>query len=176
MIRPFACPGLLLLVPILAAPTACGPSGGDAAEEATSRDQASAVERVCADLENPVDRILCFADRAADESDARRCDDALSDAIRYQCYAVFAERVKDVAPCRDIPRETEDLQGLRDACIGDVAAVAGQPGLCDEIMTAGLRDSCYVAVFRTTGDDELCGRIEDPVLRSTCTGEPAYVQ
>lgn len=176
MPRPFAWPGLLLLVPALAAPTACGPSGGDTAEQATSRGEASAVERVCSDLENPVDRILCFADRATDESDARRCDDASSDAVRFQCYAVYAERVEDVAPCRDIPGGTEDLQGLRDVCIGDVAGVAGRAELCEEIVTAGLRDSCYLAVFRTTGDGELCGRIEDPGLRSACTDEPAYVQ
>jgi len=130
----------------------------------------------CADVENVIDRTLCFADRAEAAGDLAPCDGADAEGVRFQCYAIYAERAETVEPCHRIPTDSEDGSDLRDACVSDVAKVTERAELCEEIVSHGLRDSCWLGVFRKTEDPALCDRIEDAGLRSACTGEPVYVE
>lgn len=176
-------PRLPAILAALAALTwsACG-ADGPAADRPAERAGAGAPERAaaatssCADLENVLERIGCFADLAGEAGDASRCDQAAEDAVRFHCYAIFAERRGDPEPCRRIPAATQEHRELRDACLADVAPVVERAELCEEVETPGLRDSCYLAVFRETGDSALCDHIEDPALKSACTGEPVRVE
>ena len=134
------------------------------------------VPAACETVAGPVDRLLCLAERADRAGEPSPCDEAADEGVRYQCYAVFAERRGEAGACRRIPGTDPELVDLRDACLGDVAPVVGEPDLCGEIESSGLRDSCYLKVMRVTGDSALCGRIEDRGLRSACTGRPARVR
>lgn len=154
--------------------TGCGepPSGGsDAAWE--GRPGAPAA---CDTVAGPIDRVLCFADRADRAGELSPCDQAADEGVRFQCYAVFAERRGEAGACRRIPDTDPELADLRDVCLGDVAPVVAEADLCGEIESSGLRDSCYLKVTRVTGDSALCGRIEDPGTRSACTGRATYVE
>lgn len=130
----------------------------------------------CADIANAIERTLCFADRAVEAGSTSPCDEASGEGVRYQCYAVYAERVETVEPCRRIPTTSADLRDLRDVCVGDVAEVTGRAELCAEVAADGLRDSCWLSVYRQTGDRTLCDRIEDRALKSLCTDEPVRIE
>jgi len=149
---------------------------GDTDANDSSHAAESTARTDCPTIENVVDQILCFADEAEAAGRLAACDAASAEGVRFQCYAIYAERAQTVEPCRLIPTEDEDLSDLRDACVSDVAKVTKQPDLCEEIGSHGLRDSCWLQVFRETGDAGLCDRIEDARLRSLCTGEPVYVE
>lgn len=130
----------------------------------------------CSDIANAIERTLCFADRAVEAGSTSPCDEASREGVRYQCYAVYAERAETVEPCRRIPTTSGDLRDLRDVCVGDVAEVTGRAELCAEVAADGLRDSCWLSVYRRTGDRTLCDRIEDRALKSLCTDEPVRIE
>lgn len=123
-----------------------------------------------------VGQITCFSAAAAERDDLTVCDQAFHEGVQYQCYALFAERRDNPEACEKIPTDTEEMQGLRDVCLSDVAANREDPELCATIVTPGLRDSCYAKVAERTGDLAICEQIEDPVLKSGCTGEPYYIE
>jgi len=87
------------------------------------------------------------------------CDEANEQAVRYQCYAIFAERTGTATPCRRIPTSDQDYRQLRDVCLADVAAALGSSDLCEEVQSDGLRDGCWLSTSRRTGDQTLCERI-----------------
>lgn len=129
----------------------------------------------CDTVSSPIGRITCLADAASESRELTICDRASQEGVRYQCYAVYAERRSDPDACFRIPDTEEDLVDLRDICLSDVAALVGRPELCQGVQAPGLRDSCYLKVHQSTGDTTLCQRIQDPGLKSTCTGEPVRV-
>jgi hypothetical protein len=96
--------------------------------------------------------------------------------VRYQCYAIYAERRSNPDVCEEIPPKSADYIGLRDVCISDVAEKVGDFTLCEKVQTQGLRDSCYLKIFNKTGDTSLCEKIQDNGLKSGCTGKPVDIK
>jgi hypothetical protein len=129
----------------------------------------------CERLATPLERIECHVDRATQAGHPKPCREAAEEAVRYQCYAILAGRLKDATLCDDIPPSSDETRALRDTCLSDVAEVLKEAALCERIMTPGLCDSCYLKVARATGDTSLCDAIDDPGLKSGCTGEPVIV-
>ncbi len=123
-----------------------------------------------------LEQIGCFSDLAAKEEDASACDAAEHEGVRYQCYAVAAEKLGDWKACLEIPPKSREHMDLRDVCISDVAEKDENPALCGKIESRNFRDSCFLKVYRRTGDSSLCGRISDPRIKSSCTGEPVIVE
>jgi hypothetical protein len=123
-----------------------------------------------------VEQIGCFSDLAVNNKDAAACDAAKHEGVRYQCYAVTAEKLGDWRICLEIPPKSKDHIELRDICISDVAEKSEDSALCERIRTGNFRDGCYLKVYRRTGDSALCGRVSDPGLKSSCTGEPVLVK
>jgi hypothetical protein len=123
-----------------------------------------------------IEQIGCLSDLAAGEKDASVCDAAAHEGVKYQCYAVAAEKLGHWETCLEIPPKSKEHIELRDVCISDVAENNKDSSLCEEIETRNFRDSCYLKVYRKTGDSALCGKISDPGLKSMCTGEPVYVK
>lgn len=144
-------------------------------ESRSAGDEITEQARQCSGVEDIFDRIQCFVDRALEAKTFTACDEANEQAVRYQCYAVFAERAETAIPCRQIPTSDLDYRQLRDVCLADVAAALGSSALCEEIESDGLRDGCWLSTSHGTGNQTLCERIEDPQLHSLCTGEPVYV-
>jgi hypothetical protein len=123
-----------------------------------------------------LDQIGCLSDLAAKKKDASVCDATPHEGVKYQCYAVAAEKLGDWKTCLEIPPKSKDHIELRDICISDVAEEKKDSTLCEKIKTGNFRDSCYLKVYRETGDSALCDRISDPGLKSSCTGEPVIVK
>jgi hypothetical protein len=123
-----------------------------------------------------IEQITCLSDLAAAKKDPSLCDAAKHEGVKYQCYAVAAEKLGDWKICFDIPREPDESLKLRDLCISDVAEKAGDAALCEKIQTRNFKDSCYLKVYGKTGDEALCEKIADPGLKSLCTGEPVLVK
>ena len=130
----------------------------------------------CEDTENLLERIECYAALATDEDDPSVCGRSSHEGVKYQCFAVLAERRGRKELCDEIPSRSPDHKKLRDVCISDVAAQTRSPLLCEEIQTVGLRDSCYAKIGQQSKDTTLCQRIQDPGLRSICTGQPVMVE
>ncbi|MGH2446847.1 MAG: hypothetical protein ACRDGD_12540 [Candidatus Limnocylindria bacterium] len=165
---------------LIATLSACGADGGNAASEGPSTSDAGspappADARACSEPEGVIDRIVCQADAAVAADNLSVCDETDEDAVRYQCMAIFAERMGEPDACRGIPDTIDDGQELRDVCFADVAPVLMDAELCEEVVTPGLRDSCYLNVFNVTGDESLCAEMDDPGLKSLCTGEPVII-
>ena len=145
------------------------------ADESSSADT-SLEEKTCGKKKNLIDQLLCYAALATKLDDVSICDAASQEGVRYQCYAIYAERRFKPDVCEAIPSKSAELKDLRDVCISDVAKKAGDFTLCEKIETQGLRDSCYWGVAKKTGDTSICEKIQDKGLKSTCTGKPVYVQ
>jgi hypothetical protein len=145
------------------------------ADESSSADT-SLDEKTCGKKKNLIDQLLCYAALATKLDDVSICDAASHEGVRYQCYAIYAERRSKPDVCEAIPSKSAELKGLRDVCISDVAKKAGDFTLCAKIETQGLRDSCYLGVAKKTGDTSICEKIQDKGLKSGCTGKPVYVQ
>lgn len=142
----------------------------------SSNADSSLDEKTCGKKKNLIDQILCYAALATKLDDVSVCDAASHDGVRYQCYAIYAERRSKPDVCEAIPLKSAELKGLRDVCISDVAKKAGDFTLCEKIKTQGLQDSCYLGVAKNTGDTSICEKIKDKGLKSGCTGTPVYVQ
>ena len=145
------------------------------AQESSNADT-SLDEKTCGEKKNLIDQILCYAALATNLDDVSICDAASHEGVRYQCYAIYAERQSKPDVCEAIPLKSAELKGLRDVCISDVAKKVGDFTLCEKIKTQGLRDSCYLGVAKKTGDTSICEKIQDKGLKSTCTGKPVYIQ
>lgn len=162
---------IALAMMIIATPlVACDNDRGDAPAMDTDAPAQDAVD--CEALQSRIDMTLCLVDIATDAGTTAACDVTGDPGVRFQCYAIFAERLGDPETCRRIPDQGEDFRDLRDACLADVAPVAERPELCEEVRESGLRDGCFLSVYRVTADATLCDRIEDAGLRSLCTGVP----
>jgi hypothetical protein len=123
-----------------------------------------------------IEQIGCLSDLAARKKDASVCGAASHEGVRYQCYAVAAEKLGHWKTCLEIPPKSTEHVELRDVCISDVAENKKDSSLCEKIETGNFRDSCYLKVYQKTGDSALCDKISDPGLKSMCTGEPVYVK
>ena len=145
------------------------------ADESSSADT-SLEEKTCGKKKNLIDQLLCYAALATKLDDVSICNAASQEGVRYQCYAIYAERRFKPDVCEAIPSKSAELKDLRDVCISDVAKKAGDFTLCEKIETQGLRDSCYLGVAKKTGNTSICEKIQDKGLKSGCTGKPVYVQ
>ena len=132
-------------------------------------------KKACGKKENIFDQILCYATLATKHDNVSICKAASHEGVRYQCYAIYAERRSNPDVCEEIPSKSAGHKTLRDACISDVAKKIGDFTLCEKVQTQGLRDSCYWGIAKTTGDTSLCEKIQDNGLKSGCTGKPVGI-
>jgi len=132
--------------------------------------------KACGKKENLFDQILCYAALATKHDDFSICNAASHEGVRYQCYAIYAERRSNPDICEEIPPKSADHKALRDACISDVAKKIGDFTLCEKVQTQGLQDSCYWGIAKKTGDTSLCEKIQDNGLKSGCTGKPVDIE
>ena len=144
------------------------------AEESSNADMALGIT-ACGKKENLIDQILCYAAHATKFDDVSICNAASHEGVRYQCYAIYAERRSNPDVCEEIPSKLADHKALRDACISDAAKKIGDFTLCEKVQNQGLRDSCYWGVAKKTGDLSLCEKIQDNGLKSGCTGKPVDI-
>jgi len=148
--------GFLLLVP------SCDrPNDPDGAADGS----ASAVG--CAELDL-LSQVGCFADLAVESGDLGPCDGAAHEGVRYQCYAVVAERRDDPRTCQQIPSTTAEHLSLKDLCLSDIAKSRLDPELCGAVETVGFRDGCYFKVAEGIPDRELCSGISEEGLKRLC--------
>jgi hypothetical protein len=139
--------------------------------------QACAADNASECLEKGIfKQISCLSDLAASKGRASVCDAAEHEGVKYQCYAVAAEKLGDWKACFEIPAKSREHVELRDVCISDVADKTADSDLCDKIETSNFKDSCYLKVKNKTGDSALCSRISDTGIKSMCTGEPVMVE
>jgi hypothetical protein len=132
-------------------------------------------KQVCEKKENLLDQILCFAALATKHDDFLICNAASHEGVKYQCFAIYAERRSNPDVCEEIPPKSSEHKDLRDSCISDVAKQNGDFTLCEKVQAQGLRDSCYWGIAKQTGDTSLCEKIQDSGLKSGCTGKPVYI-
>lgn len=165
---------IVVVAAILLLSFGCVPT--DDSQQSTTPTMKGGPSSQCEDLENLLERIECYVTVATDEDDPSLCGQSSHEGVKYQCYAILAERRSSEALCRVIPSRSPDQQNLRDICISDVAKKILSPPLCEEIETVGLRDSCYAKIGQETGNMALCENIQDPGLRSLCSGQPVRVQ
>jgi hypothetical protein len=144
--------------------------------EESSNAEIALGKKACGKKGNLIDQMLCYAALATKHEDVSICNAASHEGMRYQCYAIYAERRSNPDVCEEIPPKSADYIGLRDVCISDVAEKVGDFTLCEEVQTQGLRDSCYWKIAKKTGDTSLCEKIQDKVLKSGCTGKPVYIE
>ncbi len=123
-----------------------------------------------------IEQIGCLSDLAAKDDDPSVCSAAAHEGVKYQCFAVAAEKIGDWETCLKIPPKSKERIELRDICISDVAEKKVNSSLCEKIQTGNFKDSCYLKVYRKTGDSALCEAISDPGIKSLCTGEPVMVE
>ena len=145
------------------------------AEEFSNADIALG-KKACGKKKNLIDQTLCYAALATKHDDVSICNAASHEGVRYQCYAIYAERRSNPDVCEEIPSKSADHKGLRDACISDVAKKVGDFTLCEKVQTQGLRDSCYWGIAKKTGDTSLCEKIQDNRLKSGYTGKPVDIE
>ena len=117
----------------------------------TAPEEAPPPGPTCDEHADTVGRIECYVERATREGHPRTCREADED-VRYPCYAVLAERLREASLCDDIPVSSERTRRLRDDCLSDVAAVLEQGTLCERILAADVRDGCFREVAMRTGD------------------------
>lgn len=147
-----------------------------ASAEKSSNGDMEIGKKACGKKENLFDQILCYAALATKHDDFSICNAASHEGVRYQCYAIYAERRSNPDICEEIPPKSADHKALRDACISDVAKKIGDFTLCEKVQTQGLQDSCYWGIAKKTGDTSLCEKIQDNGLKSGCTGKPVDIE
>ena len=152
--------------------TACDRDRSERGSEAAWKDRA----RDCQQIADLFDRTECYTDLAIEESDASICGDATHEGVRYQCYAIYAERQNDLEACEAIPTDSDEASVLHGACISDVAAIRSDAQLCARVEPESIRDGCYLKIAEATADRELCEKIVDRGLRSLCSGDTVWVQ
>lgn len=155
-------------------------SAGDILTKQRDTNQQPVALRNCAVIENIIDQITCYVDIAKKTDDLTQCDEADKDAIKYQCYAIFAEHKKDASLCNQIPVTIQDGQQLRDVCKLDVVKekmnIASDVTICETIVTHFLDDECYEVVVKGTGDQSLCERILENSIKDRCYDRPTFVE
>ena len=130
----------------------------------------------CASQQDLLGQVVCYANAAKTVNDLAPCDQAVHEGVRYQCYAIFAEHAVSAEVCRQIPSKSEQHRSLIDVCLSDVALKAGNPDICESILTPGLRDSCYFKLAKKSGNQSLCEKITDKGIKSACTGKPVMIE
>ena len=126
---------------------------------------------------NAYDELLCYVDLAVKLDEVNACDPLA--ALKYQCYAIFAERKQDERICEKIPGADsgiEDIQELKDLCFSDVAKVKKDAAICGKIATGTFRDGCYLQVSKLAGDVAVCEKIVAAETRNWCKGQPVYIE
>lgn len=151
----------------------CAPAGN--AERPSPPPPAVAKATPCAEIEDPFEQIDCYVTLATSSDDPSACNQAAHEGVKYQCYAILAERRSSTELCDAIPATSQDHRDLRDICISDVAKKVADPHLCERVQSAGLRDGCYSLIGQKTGNKALCEKIQDPGLKSLCSGESVIV-
>jgi hypothetical protein len=127
----------------------------------------------CLEDRDLFEQITCLVDLAVDEEDVSICDAATHGGVRYQCYAMVAEKLANLDICGKIPSGAQGETGqLHDLCVSDVAVNLKDYELCQRIKTPGLRDGCYLQIYQQTDDMSLCEMIQDLGMKSLCTGKP----
>jgi len=130
----------------------------------------------CINKANLLEQIKCLTDRAVKIKDVAVCDRSKHVGVKYQCYAMYAEKVENWEICNRIPTDTKDLLDLKAICISDVAIKLMNKELCEKVDVQGFKDGCYMKIVESTGNKMLCEKISDPGMRSYCTGEPIYIK
>jgi hypothetical protein len=143
--------------------------------EPTSTEDIAIEKKVCEENESLLGQTLCLSSLATKQDDFLICNAASHEGVKYQCYAIYAERRSTPDVCEEIPPTSTEHKDLRDSCISDVAKDNGDFILCEKVQSQGLRDSCYWGIAKQTGDTALCEKIHDNGLKSDCTGKPVYV-
>jgi hypothetical protein len=131
----------------------------------------------CLEDRDHFEQITCLSELAVAKEDVSICDAATNEGLRYQCYAMVAEKLRDLDICGKIPGDAAGETGqLRDLCVSDVAVNLKDYKLCEGIETPGFRDGCYLQIYQQTDDMSLCEMIQDPGMKSLCTGKPYSVK
>ena len=136
----------------------------------------SQVPESCIDKANVFEQIICLTDRAVELNDVAVCDRSKHVGVKYQCYAIFAEKVGNWKICNRIPTDNKDLLDLKSICISDVAKKINKEELCEKVEVQGFKDGCYMKIAESTDNKILCEKISDPGTKSFCTGEPIYIK
>jgi hypothetical protein len=127
----------------------------------------------CLEDRDLFEQITCLVELAVHEEDVSICDAATHGGVRYQCYAMVAEKLGNLDICGKIPSGDQGETGqLHDLCVSDVAVNLKDYELCQRIKTPGLRDGCYLQIYQQTDDMSLCEMIQDRGMKSLCTGKP----
>lgn len=130
----------------------------------------------CIDNTDVFEQIKCLADRAFELSDVAVCDRSKHTAVKYQCYAIYAEKAGNWEICNRIPTDNKDLMDLKSICISDVAEDLLKEDLCEKIDVLAFKDGCYMKIAESTDNKILCEEISDPGIKSLCTGDPTYIE
>lgn len=130
----------------------------------------------CTEKGNVFEQLRCLADQAVARRDVSVCDRSKHVGVKYQCYAIYAEKAEDWEICNRIPPKNKDFIDLRAICISDVAKKMKKEELCGKVTVQGFRDACYLKIAGSTGNKVLCKKILDPGTKSLCTGKPIYVK
>ena len=134
------------------------------------------VTKPCMDKANVFEQIKCLTDRAVELKNVAVCDQSKHVGVKYQCYAIYAERVGNWEICNHIPTDNKDLLDLKSICISDVAKKMMKEELCEKVDVLSFKDGCYMKIAESTGNKILCEKISDPNVKSFCTGEPIYIK
>jgi hypothetical protein len=130
----------------------------------------------CIDKANVFEQIKCLTNRAVELKDVAVCDRSKHVGVKYQCYAIYAEKVGNWEICNRIPTDNKDLLNLKSICISDVAKKLMKEELCEKVDVLGFKDGCYMKIAESTGNKTLCEKISDSGIKSLCTGEPIYIK
>ena len=130
----------------------------------------------CIDKEDVFEQIKCLTDRAVELNDVAVCDRSKHVGVKYQCHAIYAEKVGNWEICNRIPTDNKDLLDLKSMCISDVAKKLMKEELCEKVDVLGFKDGCYMKIAESTDNKILCEKISDPGIKSLCTGEPIYIK
>lgn len=129
----------------------------------------AAADPACNDAGIVTKQIECFLAAAEAAGDPGVCRQAEEVSVRFNCISVYAERTEDPAACTEIAEQGTEGQAMRDACLGGVALVTGNPELCAAAELPALRDACYLTlVLDHGGDPALCAEISLPALQEAC--------
>ena len=113
--------------------SSCAP--GDESDRPSTTEVASAGQ--CEATENVIERIECYVEFATDNDDPSVCGQSTDEGVKYQCYAIVAERRDSVELCDVIPSRSQDHQELKDICISDVAKKILNALLCEQNRPSG---------------------------------------
>ena len=134
------------------------------------------VTESCIDKADVFEQIKCLTDRAVELNDVAVCDRSKHVGVKYQCYAIYAEKAGNWEICNRIPTDNKDLLDLKSICISDVAKELLKEELCEKVDVLGFKDGCYMKIAESTDNKILCEKISDPGIKSLCTGEPIYLE